>query len=31
MGAWIETIVVASFERADFVAPYMGAWIETFI
>ena len=28
MGAWIEIVKRARYERAAEVAPYMGAWIE---
>ena len=30
MGAWIETIIMLPYCRSSGVAPYMGAWIETF-
>ena len=29
MGAWIETLCVLWTERHMYVAPHMGAWIET--
>ena len=29
MGAWIETTYLTTFARPSSVAPYMGAWIET--
>ena len=29
MGAWIETQMVQNIKGLKFVAPYMGAWIET--
>ena len=29
MGAWIETRLGVEIAPMDFVAPYMGAWIET--
>ena len=30
MGAWIETRIAIGLEKLLAVAPYMGAWIETF-
>ena len=29
MGAWIETLSIYSNSCVNFVAPFMGAWIET--
>ena len=31
MGAWIETVLALLLHRVRLVAPYVGAWIETWV